>query len=168
VRGRGERPAYRAKYFNCASDGCRGSGSVMLSVTCKVWWSGCKTTCSSCRMIWWANTRMGRSSPPRSDSPMDHRHLAMHWALSATFVAKAPHPSPLPLGEGESPQVSKKRFTISTGTGAVAETAFEVLPSMRRLKPVRPRDPRMMTSHCCSVAVARIVVVTSPCANLAS
>ena len=57
---------------------------------------------------------------------------------------------------------SKKRFTISTGSRVLAVTALEILPSMSRLKPVRPRDPRMMASQARLVAVSRIASAILP------
>ena len=59
-------------------------------------------------------------------------------------------------------QASKKRFTMSTGRAALTATAFEMLPSIRRFQPVKPRDPRIITSHSPLVAVSRMASVTSP------
>ncbi len=62
----------------------------------------------------------------------------------------------------------KKRFTISTGRGALTATALEILPIISRFHPVKPREPRTIASHCLLVAVSRIVVTTSPLDNVAS
>jgi hypothetical protein len=42
---------------------------------------------------------------------MDHMHLAMHWALSATVLEKAPHPSPLPEGRAALNEAALRRHS---------------------------------------------------------
>src|SRR5215467_1800781 len=55
-----------------------------------------------------------------------------------------------------------------TGHWALAATAFEMLPSMSRLKPDKPRDPNTIRSHCSSTAVCKIVSATLPHFNSAT
>ena len=49
-----------------------------------------------------------------------------------------------------------------TGHWALAVTAFEILPSMSRLNPDKPREPSTIRSHCSSAAVCKTVSVTLP------